>query len=55
VVAQVMGIRLRERLASLPDCLTGHDDATSEWERFQVAVGKTKADTEADAMADDFR
>jgi hypothetical protein len=30
VVAQVIGIRLHELLAPLPDPFTGHDDATSE-------------------------
>jgi hypothetical protein len=55
VMAQVIGIRLPELLAPLPDRFTGHDDATSEQERFHRAVAETKADIEPDAMADGVR
>jgi hypothetical protein len=50
-----MGIPLPERLAPLPDRIIGHDDATSEQERFHVAGAEIKADIEPDTMADDFR
>jgi hypothetical protein len=52
-VAQVMGIRLPELLAPLPDRFTGHDDATSEQERFHMGVAETKAEVQPDVVADD--
>src|SRR5262247_698156 len=54
-VAQLIGIRLPELLAPLPDRFIGHDDATSEQELFHVAVAETKAEVQPDAMANDFR
>jgi hypothetical protein len=54
-VAQLIGIRLPELLAPLPDRFIGHDDATSEQELFHVPVAETKAEVQPDAMADDFR
>jgi hypothetical protein len=54
-VPQLIGIRLPELLAPLPDRFIGHDDATSEQERFHVAVAETKAEVQPDATADDFR
>jgi hypothetical protein len=49
----LIGMRLPELLAPLPDRLVGDDDATSQQPRFDIPGAQTEAVVEPDAMADD--
>jgi hypothetical protein len=51
--AELMGVRLAEPLAPLPDGFIGHHDAPGEQQLFDIALAETEAEVQPDAMADD--
>ena len=51
---ELIGIRLPELPAPLPDGFIRHDDPTGEQEFFHIAVAEAEAEIEPDAMADDL-
>jgi hypothetical protein len=52
--SELMGIRLSEFPAPLPDRLVGDDDSTGEQQLFDIAVAEAEAKVQPDAMADDL-
>jgi hypothetical protein len=52
--AELMGIRLAELPAPLPDGFIGHNDAPGEQPLFDIAIAETEAEVQPDAMADDL-
>jgi hypothetical protein len=51
---ELIGIRLPELLAPLPDRFVGDDDSTSEQQLFDIAIAEAEAEVEPDAVADDL-
>jgi hypothetical protein len=51
---QLIGIRMPEFAAPLPDRFVGDDDSTCKQQLFDVAVAEAEAIVQLDAMADDF-
>jgi hypothetical protein len=52
--SELMGIRLSEFPAPLPDRLVGDDDSAGEQQLFNVSVAEAEAVVQPDAMADDL-
>jgi hypothetical protein len=52
--SELMGIRLSEFPAPLPDRLVGDDDSTGEQQLFDIAVAEAEAVVQPDAVADDL-
>ena len=52
--SELMGIRLSERAAPLPDRLGGDEDAAGEQQIFDVPVAEAEAEVEPDAVANDL-
>jgi hypothetical protein len=50
---ELIGIRLPELLAPLPDRFVGDGDSTSEQQLFDIAIAEAEAIVQPDAMADD--
>jgi hypothetical protein len=50
--AELIGLRLSEFSAPLPDRLVGDDDATGEQELFHITVAEAKPEIQPDAVAD---
>jgi hypothetical protein len=52
--AELMGRRLAELPAPLPDRFIRHNDAPGGQQRFDIAIAETEAEVQPDAMADDL-
>jgi hypothetical protein len=52
---ELIGIRLPELPAPLPDGFVGHDDSAGEQQLFDVAIAETEAEIEPDRVANNLR
>jgi hypothetical protein len=52
--SKLIGIRLPELSAPLPDGFIRHDDPPGEQQFFHIAIAGAEAEVQPDAMADDL-